>query len=210
MCRSTHGPFHSFVCNVQRMASHVVGLIGRKQSGKDTFASRLVTAHGFTRLAFADALKGIALDVDPIIDVTPNYAGVFSRLSDALGTMHGWDGAKQLPAVRQLLQSLGVATREWIDPHVWVEALARQAHRVSGPVVVTDVRFINEVDWIKYAGGATVRIERPGIDRTDTHVSETELDGYRADHLVINDSSVASLHATADHFAARVMVAANL
>ncbi len=39
------------------MASHLIGISGRKRSGKDTLASRLISEHGFTRVAFADPLK---------------------------------------------------------------------------------------------------------------------------------------------------------
>lgn len=184
------------------MASHVVGLIGRKQSGKDTFAARLVSEHGFTRIAFADALKAVALDLNPMI------APYSSRLRDALDRMGGWDGAKQLPEVRSLLQNLGVAVRDNIHRDAWIDAVAHKVRAVPGPVVVTDVRFVNEVDYIAYAGGTTVRIARAGQDDRDTHVSETALDGYKADHYVYNGSTVDSLWATADAFAASVLVAA--
>ena len=49
------------------MATAILGLVGRKQSGKDTFAQRLVEEHGYTRLAFADPLKAVALAANPIV-----------------------------------------------------------------------------------------------------------------------------------------------
>ena len=36
----------------------LIGLHGRKQSGKDTCGDRLVLAHGYTRVAFAERSGG--------------------------------------------------------------------------------------------------------------------------------------------------------
>lgn len=173
----------------------IVGLLGAKGSGKDTFAARLVTHHGFTRLAFADPLKDLALDINPTIVDAP--------LVDLIDEF-GWDRSKAHPRVRLFLQNLGVAARTHLHADVWVDALARYARRIPGPVVVTDVRFLNECQWVHANRGITVRIHRPSLHDRDTHVSETELSGFVADHLIVNDGTVAELHASADYFAGSV------
>ena len=182
------------------MATTLLGLIGKKQSGKDSFASRLVSEHGFTRLAFADPLKDIALELNPIMD-TDVVVGERIYLVDLID-LYGWDEAKEtFPEVRELLQRLGVSVRNHVSENVWIQALAEKAYRTPGPVVVSDCRFLNEARWIRGQGGETVRIIRPGQDNADRHISETELDAWVAEHRVINDGTVADLHFTVDHIA---------
>jgi hypothetical protein len=175
------------------MAYPLIGLTGRKRSGKDSFAARLVAEHGYTRLAFADALREAALALDPIV------VGFHEiRLSGVLARDGGWEAAKELPEVRRTLQNYGVAIRE-IDPEFWVRVVANRAAEIAGPVVVTDVRFPNEADWIDAAEGFLVRIERPGLPDDDTHVSEHALDDRWPDFRIVNDGSLAELAERADN-----------
>lgn len=183
------------------MASLILGIMGKKRSGKDTFAARLVAEHGFTRIGFADALKDVALELDPIVDVIElgRERGVEEvRLSDVLGPELDWEVAKELPEVRRILQALGVAVRNHVGEDVWVRAAMAKADAVPGPVVITDVRFPNEADFIRHSGGQLVRITRHGLEAADEHISETALDGRAADFLVTNNGTVGALHSKAD------------
>lgn len=176
----------------------LIGLSGKKRAGKDTFAGGLI-ARGATRVAFADPLKEAVLKVDPIIG-RPPFPGVLSpqddvRLSTYVGAL-GWERAKTHPEVRRLLQEYGVAIRE-IDPAFWVRTGLMRAVSIDGPVVVTDVRFPNEAEAISSAGGVLVRIDRPGLVSDDSHLSETALDDYPFDLVVVNDKSAESLFETA-------------
>jgi hypothetical protein len=185
------------------MASHIVGISGRKRSGKDTFAARLVSHHGFTRVSFADPLKAVAMDVNPIVYTLGDQEGIIEiRLADVLGDVGDWETAKELPEVRRILQTLGVAVRDHVDPEAWVDAAWRVADGIPGPVVITDVRFPNEVQAVRRWGGKIVRVNRPGLPETDLHISETALDALVADYVVHNDADVAALHLTADSLAA--------
>ena len=59
--------------------------------------------------------------------------------------------------------------------------------------IITDTRFPNEAEAIKKAGGIIIRIERPGIDPVNLHTSETSLDNWDFDHVVVNDGSITDL-----------------
>lgn len=183
------------------MTAPLLGLVGRKRSGKDTFASFLTQDHGFVRLAFADRLKDAALAVDPLIGKGD------LRLSDYVGTV-GWETAKAVPEVRRFLQELGVAVRLHVRADAWVAPVVEEANRLRAPgpdfidlpdgwmerttepgfpVVVTDVRFLNEVQAIRDAGGLIVRIDRPSLpDDGDAHVSEHEWRSVVPDFTVEN------------------------
>ena len=164
----------------------LLGLAGYKESGKDSAAKTAIEA-GYHRVAFADVLKRVAENVDPLIDSNnrPN------SLNSYLEWVGGWDEAKKNYSVRQFLQNLGVAIRRE-DPEFWVRAAGiEDALEQYGKVVVTDVRFPNELDHIDMLGGTVVRVVRPG-KTGDSHVSETALDGYVLPELE-NDGTLADL-----------------
>lgn len=199
------------------MASHLIGVLGLKRSGKDTFASRLVDAHGFTRLAFADVMREALLALDPYVTHVEMweeeslgaslYVGTrLERLSDYVG-LHGWERAKGHPEVRRLLQRFGTeAGRNIHGEDVWVNLTAAQVAAVPGPVVITDVRFPNEVDYVRRNGGKTARITRAGIvPDPNGHASETSVNDIPVNFSVANNSSVEALHAIADAIASTVL-----
>lgn len=156
------------------MGAPLLGLAGYAKAGKDWFADLLVDGHGWHRLAFADRLKALAYDLDPIVGAPKRPGAQALRLQDEV-VLSGWAEAKQAPEVRALLQRLGVAVREYVDPHAWVRPVIdeAQALRADGvPVVVSDVRFDNEVDAIRQVGGLVALKRRPGCAPANGHVSE--------------------------------------
>jgi hypothetical protein len=179
------------------MSYQNVALIGKARSGKDTAGARLVENWAFTRLAFADPLKRMALEVDPYI---PTGYGVTVRLSALIADV-GWDYAKdRYPEVRRVLQHMGQTVRE-LDEDFWVRVLMDKVKAADGwnmPVVVTDCRYRNEADALRAAGFVLVRIKRPDLMSTDRHASETELDSYAADETLINAGRVFDLHTAVD------------
>ncbi|UJQ87161.1 deoxynucleoside monophosphate kinase [Arthrobacter phage BaileyBlu] len=182
--------------------SLIIGLTGRKRTGKDTFAARLVEAHGYTRAAFADGVKAAALALDPVV-YPGEHLDDAMRLSEIVEEL-GWETAKDdFPEVRRTLQRLGTDVVRAINPDTWVDA-AFAALDTDGPVVFTDVRFPNEADAIRARGGLIGRIERKGVDDGDTHASETAMDGYDVDFTVKDpngDRTIEDLRATADAIA---------
>lgn len=179
-----------------------IALTGLARSGKDSVAARLVEDHGYVRVAFADALKAAALKADPILDSECHASSCVCdysedyRLSDAVRE-YGWEGAKdRLPEVRRSLQRFGQAVRE-VDPYFWINAAFGAVRRagVSGrPVVITDVRYDNEVTFTRRWGFTLVRIERPGLTPGD-HVSERNTLDFDVDATIVNDGTLSDLAA---------------
>lgn len=175
----------------------IVGLIGHARSGKDTVANRLVTDHGYARVAFADLLREVLLDADPYVDacVDNDYEVLPFTLSEVVDTL-GWEEAKSVnPEVRRIMQNFGQAIRE-VEPNFWLRAGMRKALEFEGrgtPVVISDVRYRNEALAIRSHGGVLVRVTRPGFDGANGHVSEHELDDFVADHTINNNGTLPSL-----------------
>lgn len=103
---------------------------------------------------------------------------------------------EQLPYGKHgaLLQWWGTEYRRKQDSNYWVrkcmEKIGNDAHHIA---VITDVRFINEAEAVRQAGGYTVRVSRKNTDGTPfvskdrpaNHPSEVELDNYNFDYEII-------------------------
>lgn len=165
----------------------LVGLWGYAGSGKDTAAEALV-ADGWRRDAFADRMR------TALYALNPKVVGS-ARVSDLVADF-GWDRAKrECLEVRELLQRFGTeAGRSVLGENVWVDALMRNV-QPGERVVVTDMRFPNELAAIRGAGGLTVAILRRDYGPVNGHVSETALaDLGLFDVVLENDGTVADLH----------------
>lgn len=164
----------------------IIGISGKKRAGKDTVASILVEEFGFTRLAFADVIKECVYRLDPIVSLT----GL--RLKYLVDT-NGWEAAKEFPEVRRLLQVFGSEVgREMIDKQIWIE-MTLSGVKASADIVISDVRFQNEAEEIKYQGGQVWRITKATGEYIDTHRSETELDSWNFDQYIPNNGSIDDL-----------------
>lgn len=165
----------------------IVGILGRKQSGKSTLARYLVEDHGYTEHAYADPLRELALALDPIVLVTPS--GQSYGLCHVVESI-GWDTAKeQIPEVRRVLQRLGTDVFRAIDEDVWVDRMRALLVRRESPVVIPDVRFPNEAALVRELGGVLVRVVRPGAPTSDanaSHTSETSVDEIPVDGVYRN------------------------
>lgn len=186
------------------MKSKHVALLGKSRSGKDTVAGFLAKHAGYTRLAFADRLKGAALRTNPWITYETNADWDDSlsavRLADLVQRL-GWERAKdQFPEVRRLLQEYGQTVRE-MDPRFWIRPVATQLMNGTVwnmPAVVTDVRYRNEVDTLRELGAVVVRVIRPGAGLSGeaaNHSSETELDDLEPDVVLGNAGDLDDLYA---------------
>lgn len=171
----------------------LIALTGYAGAGKDTVGKVLVERHGFRRVSFADRLKLMALDLDPILELVDEETHAHARLTEVCRVYGGLEQAKQLPAVRGLLQTLGVAARDRIHPDVWVNAALDGIG--DEDVVITDCRFRNEARAVVARGGRVVYVARPGVGPVNGHVSEHDLAGWPFDAGLDNSGTVEDLPA---------------
>ncbi|MGI5404135.1 hypothetical protein ACQEVG_32735 [Streptomyces sp. CA-135486] len=173
-----------------------IGIIGRARVGKDTAGAWLVDNRGYRRVSFADPLRGCALALDPIVNTRRSGGDTFITRLAELVEMYGWERAKdEYPEVRRTLQRIGQGVRA-IDEDFWLRTALKkvtEANENGVPVVITDVRYPNEADSLRRAGFHLVYVDRPGVPQID-HESEGALTAEDADHIVINNGSVADLH----------------
>lgn len=166
----------------------LIGLGYRKGSGKDTVADILINHFGednMTRLPWAGTLK----EACKIIfgwDDTHVYG-------DMKEEHDGYWGMTPRHALQQVATEL---FRNWM-PDIWIKANVRKImyERDHGRhVVISDVRFLNEIEVIKRMGGEVWLIDRPEVVNHDEHASETELDKfYEWDKIIVNDGTIDQL-----------------
>ena len=160
----------------------LIGLAGLAGSGKDTVGKILEQQHGFRTKAFAGPLKEAAKIV-----FGWNDDHVHGHLKEVVDPYWGF-------SPRWALQRMGTeAMRDNIDKDVWVKATLRPP---LTNVVVTDVRFPNEVKAVKESNGFTIWIERPGLTRMD-HLSE-QLDSSFCPFIIHNNGTFRDLRRKVD------------
>lgn len=157
----------------------IIGLTGKKGSGKDTVGSYLVEQHGFVRVSFAEPLKSsvAALFDLPVKQIEKWKNDPHAVVALGLKVEDGWILGDEM-AFRAFLQRYGTeAHREQFGDDFWVEQGKRAIRDAkslgAAGIVVTDVRFDNEADAIRSMGGSIVRVFRPEAERgDDSHASE--------------------------------------
>jgi hypothetical protein len=199
----------------------IVGFVGFIGSGKDTAADYLVNFHGYRRESFANTLK------------------------DAVSVVFGWDrtmlegrtkearewreqpdewwskrlGKEMTP--RWILQHWGTdVLRQHFHDDIWIASLENKMRKTGDNIVISDVRFPNEIKAIHNAGGIVVRVKRGDdpewydaavsvnkgpdgnltwstnktrLEKYGIHASETAWVGGDIDHTVWNNASIDDL-----------------
>ena len=140
-----------------------VGIIGKMGSGKTTAAEFLVENHGFARMGLADPIRNFVI----------NEIGI---------------KGKEDPLYRIMAQKIGTDVVRKHKPSAWIDNLCRRAEQETRPIVVGDIRFINEAEELSKRGWKLVYLkcpreirvrrckERDGYfdEETMNHLSETE------------------------------------
>lgn len=161
----------------------IVGLTGRKRSGKDT-AAQVFEASGYTSLSFATMLKAMLATMLEMQGVEEDT--IFRMLHDDLKEVPTPFLNGQTP--RHAMQTLGTEWgRKLIHPDIWVDATMRAAEQFDR-VIIPDVRFPNEVEAVASRGGWVYRIVREGVE-VDDHESEILIDGLEVDGEIYNAAS---------------------
>jgi hypothetical protein len=174
-----------------------IALLGLPRSGKDTAATVLTQELFYERVAFADPLKAMALEIDPIIRA--NYSARTDKVREyrlsSIVEWVGWESAKDTyPEVRRILQHVGQSIRKR-DPDYWLRIGLTALEGVAArgfPAVVTDCRYPNEAEALRERAFMFIRIERPSAN-APSHESDTALADYPTDGVIQNTAGLDSL-----------------
>lgn len=196
----------------------IIGVVGFIGSGKGTAADVLVEKHGFVKLSFADAVKDATAAIfgwqRALLEGDTEESRIFRETKDE------WWSEKTGKHItpRYMLQIMGTeAGRDVFHKDIWVYALERKMEMYQN-VVIADVRFPNEIEWMRSKGGFAVRVTRgPDPEWYETavrankeqntdlmtdypiHYSEWAWAGQIMDYQLDNNGSISMLEADIGH-----------
>lgn len=184
----------------------LIGLAGNMGSGKSTCASYLVN-QGFIERTFADPLKQICqilfeLNTEQLYgsqaeknEPDPRWYMCSPR------TMMQFIGTDVLrKQLETIMPGIGddffvINAKNWYEQYIKVHPGAN--------IVISDVRFENEADFIKKAGGIIILIDRC-VD-VNSHSSHSSEAGIRNSDIIIdNNSSLDKLYQKLDKIISKI------
>jgi hypothetical protein len=139
----------------------IIGFVGFIGSGKDTAADYLVNFHGFRRDSFAATLKDAVADIfgwdRTLIEGRTTESREWRECQD-----DWWTARLGMPITpRWILQQWGTEVcRQGFHDDIWIASLENKMRKTRDNMVITDVRFPNEIKAIKDSGGKVFRIKR--------------------------------------------------
>lgn len=165
----------------------VIGLHGRKRSGKDTVAGIICSHFNYVQLAFADPIRQMleVLDIperfkEEKLTPIPGYGLSYTELMQTLGT--GWG-------------------REVVSRTIWIRALGKavialQEQGVPG-VVISDVRYEDEAIYVRQnLSGVLYEVAGDRGVLYNSHSSEYPLNRIYIDGAIYNTGSLEDLEDT--------------
>lgn len=139
----------------------IIGFVGFIGSGKDTAADYLVNFHGFRRDSFANTLKDAVAAVfgwdRVLLEGRTKEAREWREQKDE------WWSARLGRDItpRWILQYWGTEVcRQGFHDDIWIASLENKIRKTGDNIVISDVRFPNEIKAIHNAGGQVVRVVR--------------------------------------------------
>lgn len=190
----------------------IIGITGKAQSGKDT-ACRIVqlinTVDYDCACSEGEGEKYILDNVDNILPITcmwekhafadklkecasiilgvPRFMFESGEFKESFTSLPLSNKEGEPMTNREFLQYFGTEVGRSIDKDLWIKALMYSYGRdKESHWIVPDVRFPNEADAIRNAGGVLWKIEREGSG-AGNHISEKLIDSIGVDIVIENN-----------------------
>ena len=143
------------------MQLKIIGLVGFIGSGKGTIGNYLIDQYGYKSMSFASTLKDAVSSIfgweRHLLEGDTAESREWRELPDQF-----W--SKKLDKVvtpRWVLQYIGTdVLRNHFHTNIWIDSLEKKLLDATTPIVITDVRFPNEVKLISNLNGKLWWIRR--------------------------------------------------
>lgn len=191
----------------------IVGIVGFIGSGKNTAAEYFVQ-NGYKLESFASSLKDTVSSIfgwdRRLLEGDTEESRIFRE------TIDGWWSERlniKNLTPRFILQYFGTDLfRDKFHQDIWIASLERKILSSENNIVISDVRFMNEVESLRNNGAIIIRIRRGDepvwydyvkstVDYDinhpllrNVHPSEYGLVGCEFDYVIDNDSTIEELY----------------
>lgn len=180
------------------MTEMIIGLAGKARVGKSTAATLLAQGHGFYEIKFADPVKRMVRSVFGWgLEHTDGVEK--DKVDQDLGF-----------SPRQALQHFGAAGRE-LRADLWLLLAKREYERARRRqsltwqgAVFSDVRTEAEAAMVRRLGGEVVHIQRPGVQAVRDDATETGVQFFVGDRLLLNTGTVSDLRSSLEGMLAKI------
>lgn len=184
----------------------IVLLCGKKRVGKDTVADYLCKNYGFVKYSLADPMKWACMEIFEL-----NYNQLWGDSKDIIEPRLGITPRKLLQVFgTELMQyNIYVYIPELLDKiplrTLWVQRFKWwYEDNKDKDVVISDGRFIHELEAIEEMGGLSVMIRRKKVEdlNESSHASEKEIEKMfdLVDYTLQNDSDFFDLYKQIDDY----------
>lgn len=159
---------------------------------------------GWIKFGMSDPLHQSMMKLDPSVGFITTEIGTGPITYSQATFDFGYNEAKaRFPEYRRLLQVFGTEVgRDLFGENVWSDIMAKRVGAAldgGHDVVVTGLRFINEVEAIINLGGETWWVDR-GFEDTGTHASENSVTDDDFDVIITNTGTIERLYETVDAY----------
>lgn len=172
----------------------IIGVCGFIGSGKDTVADYLVNFHEFRRESFADTLKDAVAAVfgwdRTLLEGRTKEAREWREEVD-----HWWAERLGMPTLtpRWVLQYWGTEVcRKSFHDDIWIASLENKIRNSKDDIIVSDVRFPNEVKAIKNQQGKMIWVQRGRLPKW----YDVALDAKSGSNVAINELKIQNIHSS--------------
>lgn len=145
-----------------------IAIAGKFAVGKTSVANILEANHNYVRMSIASSLKQFVNEMYAR-DVYGSDENAVLQKSDIV-FINAPDGRKAV-TVRQLLQDIG-NTMKTIDQDIWLRGVRHQVllwNEMGKSVVIDDVRFPREAEYLKLIGFVNVRLTASDTTRLERY-----------------------------------------
>lgn len=178
----------------------IIGLCGSKSAGKDTMADILISTENYIKVAFADFIKHALIPLfgwdenifdqdkkeleDPYWGVTPR------KMCQQLGTEFLRVQCNDLISKKFLLPNGEEYESTFHIKRINQDIVNFLKINKNTNIVFSDIRFQDELDYVKKLGGKIIKIENNKVQKNEfsNHISEVNIANLTNVDIVIENN----------------------
>lgn len=172
----------------------LIGIHGKPRAGKDTLAHYLRKKYHLMQYGPSVAVKATTAAMFDV-PIENFYDDSLKETVDPFWKI----------SYREMAQRVGKeSSRDVFGDDIWMRHVEKRLNEVHPNtyrgIILADIRYENEVEWVRNHGGIVLFITRENRSyvANETHVAEAGLPLHLADVIIPNNSTIEALYTQAD------------